>query len=76
MSLFNTDLMAKRQFVGLGNYINLLKDGTFIHAFKNNIFMVIGSLIAHMPLAMFFANAIFKKIKGSAFFRQSFFCRA
>ncbi len=73
MSLFNTDLMAKKQFVGLGNYIGLLKDGTFVHAFRNNIFMVIGSLIAHMPLAMFFANAIFKKIKGAAFFQTVFF---
>lgn len=73
MSLFNTDLMAKKQFVGLGNYIGLLKDGTFVHAFKNNIFMVIGSLIAHMPLAMFFANTIFKKIKGAAFFQTVFF---
>lgn len=73
MSLFNTDLMSKKQFVGLGNYVSLLKDKTFLHAFRNNIFMVIGSLIAHMPLAMFFANAIFKKIKGSAFFQTVFF---
>lgn len=73
MSLFNTDLMSKKQFIGLGNYISLLRDKTFLHAFRNNIFMVIGSLIAHMPLAMFFANAIFKKIKGSAFFQTVFF---
>lgn len=73
MSLFDTDLMAKMDFVGLDNYINLFKDKTFIHALKNNILMVIGSLIAHMPLAMFFANAIFKKIKGSTFFQTVFF---
>lgn len=73
MSLFDTDLMAKMDFVGLDNYINLFKDKTFIHALKNNILMVVGSLIAHMPLAMFFANAIFKKIKGSAFFQTVFF---
>ena len=35
--------------------------------------MVVGSLIAHMPLAMFFANAIYKKIKGAAFFQTVFF---
>lgn len=73
MSLFDTDLMAKMEFVGLDNYINLFKDKTFTHALKNNILMVAGSLIAHMPLAMFFANAIFKKIKGSAFFQTVFF---
>ena len=73
MSLFKTDLMSGREFVGLKNYIGLFKDATFTHALGNNILMVIGSLIAHMPLAMFFANAIFKKIKGSAFFQTVFF---
>ena len=73
MSLFDTDLMSGFDFVGLRNYIQLFKDSTFIHALGNNILMVIGSLIAHMPLAMFFANAIFKKIKGSGFFQTVFF---
>ena len=73
ISLFNTDLMSGMQFVGLKNYISLFSDKTFIHAFQNNILLVIGSLIAHMPLAIFFANAIFKKIKGSAFFQSVFF---
>lgn len=73
MSLFKTDLMTGKEFVGLGNYIGLFKDRTFRHALSNNIFMVVGSLIAHMPLAMFFANAIYKKIKGAAFFQTVFF---
>lgn len=73
MSLFKTDLMTGKQFVGLGNYTGLFKDRTFRHALSNNIFMVVGSLIAHMPLAMFFANAIYKKIKGAAFFQTVFF---
>ncbi|MDD3218152.1 MAG: sugar ABC transporter permease [Lachnospiraceae bacterium] len=73
MSFFDTNLMEKSTFVGLNNYIQLAKDATFIKSLKNNILMVIGSLIAHMPLAMFFANAIFKKIKGAAFFQTVFF---
>lgn len=73
LSLFDTDLMSGSTFVGLKNYIDLLHDTTFTHAFWNNILMVIGSLMAHLPLAMFFANAIFKKIKGSSFFQTVFF---
>lgn len=73
VSLFDTDLMAPGKFVGLNNYLRLAQDATFIKALGNNILMVIGSLIAHMPLAMFFGNAIFKKIKGSAFFQTVFF---
>jgi raffinose/stachyose/melibiose transport system permease protein len=73
ISLFDTDLMSNMDFVGLKNYLNLLSDKTFTHAFRNNIILVIGSLIAHMPLAMFFGNAIFKKIKGASFFQTVFF---
>ncbi len=73
LSFFETNLMEINNFVGLKNYTDLFKDGTFIKAFKNNITMVIGSLIAHMPLAMFFGNAIYKKIKGASFFQTVFF---
>ncbi|WP_461218096.1 carbohydrate ABC transporter permease [Lapidilactobacillus salsurivasis] len=73
MSLFDTDLMSPSVFVGLKNYFNLLKDDTFIHSFRNNLLMVVGSLIAHLPLALFFANTIFKKIKGSRFYQTVFF---
>lgn len=73
MSLLKTDLMSPSEFAGFDNYTKLFSDPTFKHAFLNNILMVIGSLIAHLPLAMFFANAIFKKIKGAAFFQTVFF---
>ena len=73
LSFFDTNLMNVNTFVGFKNYVDLFNDGTFQMALKNNITMVIGSLIAHMPLAMFFANAIFKKIKGSSFFQTVFF---
>lgn len=73
MSFFKTDLMSEMKFVGFSNYTGLFKDGTFVHALQNNFLMVVGSLIAHLPIAMFFANVIFKKIKGAAFFQTVFF---
>ncbi|MGN0356140.1 MAG: carbohydrate ABC transporter permease [Muricoprocola sp.] len=73
LSFFETNLMDVNKFVGIKNYIDLFKDGTFLKALKNNITMVIGSLIAHMPLAMFFGNAIHRKIKGASFFQTVFF---
>lgn len=73
LSFFETNLMDVSQFIGLKNYINLFQDGTFLKALRNNIVMVIGSLIAHMPLALFFAAAIHKKIKGASFFQTVFF---
>ena len=65
--------MSPAKFIGFKNYINLFNDVTFRQALGNNILMVIGSLIAHVPLALFFANIIFNKIKGSHFFQTVFF---
>lgn len=73
VSFLQTDLMSPSKFVGLKDYINLFKDSTFIRALKNNILMVIGSLIAHLPLALLFGNILFMKIKGSHFFQTVFF---
>ena len=73
VSFLQTDLMSPSKFVGIKSYINLFQDKTFIGAVKNNILMVIGSLIAHLPLALFFGNILFQKIKGSHFFQTVFF---
>ena len=73
VSFLQTDLMSPGKFVGIQNYVNLFKDGTFTKALGNNILMVIGSLIAHLPLALFFGNILFQKIKGSHFFQTVFF---
>ena len=73
ISLFDTNLLTPGKFVGLKNYARLLKDTTFLRALRNNIFLVIGSLTAHMGLGLFFANAIFQKVKGSKFFQSVFF---
>lgn len=73
ISLFDTNLLTPGKFVGLKNYARLLEDTTFLRALRNNIFLVIGSLAAHMGLGLFFANAIFQKVKGSKFFQSVFF---
>lgn len=73
VSMLKTDLMSPSKFVGLKNYVNLFRDTTFVGALKNNILMVIGSLIAHLPLALLFGNILFQKIKGSHFFQTVFF---
>ena len=73
LSLYRTDLMSPSTFVGLRNYQNLLRDRIFIQSVKNNLLMVVGSLLAHLPLALFFADILFHKIKGSKFFRSVFF---
>jgi len=73
LSLYRTDLMSEGTFVGLRNYSNLLKDKIFIGSVKNNLLMVAGSLLAHLPIALLLASIIFNKVKGSRFFQSIFF---
>ena len=73
LSFLRTDLMSPSKFIGLQNYSNLFRDTFFKMALKNNLWLVIGSFCAHLPLALFFGNALFNKIKGSKFFQTVFF---
>lgn len=73
LSMFQTDLMGKKNFVLFRNYMNLLNDKIFLKALKNNGMLVVGSLLAHLPLALLFGNSIFIKISGSRFFQSIFF---
>lgn len=73
ISFFQTDLMSQNVFVGLRNYSNMFRDDFFQKALVNNLLLVIGSLAAHLPLALFFGNALFHKVRGSKFFQSVFF---
>jgi len=73
LSLFRTDLMSPSVFWGLKNYSNLLQDSIFIRSLRNNLLMVVGSLIAHLPLALLLSSILFLNIKGSKFFQSVFF---
>ena len=65
--------MEPGEFVNIQNYVNLFKDNIFIKALKNNLWMVAGSLAAHLGLALILANICLKRIKGSHFFQTVFF---
>lgn len=73
MSFLQTDLMSPSKFIGMKNYINLFRDKTFIEALGNNVILVIGSLVANLPIALLLGNILFQKIKGSHFFQTVFF---
>jgi raffinose/stachyose/melibiose transport system permease protein len=65
--------MSPSVFVGLRNYEILFQDWVFQQALKNNIFLVCGSLIAHLVVALFLSNILFAKLRGTNFFQSAFF---
>lgn len=60
-------------FVGLDNYRRMLNDPIFWRALRNNILVVIWSLITQIPLAIGLAILLTGKLKGSTFFRTLYF---
>jgi raffinose/stachyose/melibiose transport system permease protein len=65
--------MAPAQFIGINNYINLLHDHIFITAVKNNILLVIGSLLAHMPIALLLSHILFRSKRFSKLLQSIYF---
>ena len=73
LSFFRTDLMSPSQWIGFTNYINLFRDKFFLKGLRNNIILVVCSMIAHLGIGLLFANLLFKVVKGAKFFQSVFF---
>ncbi|NWQ40557.1 sugar ABC transporter permease [Bacillus sp. EB106-08-02-XG196] len=61
------------EFVGLTNYLEVLKDEDFIISLKNMFKMVFYSVLFHTPIALLLAVAINTKFKGYRFFKVVYF---
>jgi raffinose/stachyose/melibiose transport system permease protein len=73
-SFFKWNLLSDMRFLGFDNYIRLFTiDTIFLTALKNTFIFAIGCIILQLPLALFLAYILSGKIKGSRFFRNSFF---
>ena len=74
LSFFRWDGMGSKHFIGIENYINLLKDSLFWTAFRNTV--VIG-VIAHIPILLggmalaYILNS--KLVKGANLFKTIYF---
>ncbi len=73
-SLFDWNGLGElTDFVGLGNYQQLLNDPFFWQSVRNNGFVVAWSLVTQLPLAVGLAILLTGRLKGSAFFRTLYF---
>jgi raffinose/stachyose/melibiose transport system permease protein len=74
-SLFDASLTSKvRQFVGLGNYLELFRDPVFWISLKNNIIILVGSVIFQVGLGLLLAAVFDRTIRhGSTFLRTLIF---
>ena len=66
-SLFEWKGGPKKTFIGLANYIDLIKDGTFWEAFSHNIYLVLACIVGQVGIAFVFVlivNSRLVKLKG------------
>jgi sn-glycerol 3-phosphate transport system permease protein len=58
---------------GLGNYHELLTDDTFHEVLRNTILFILGTVPASIVLALLFALALNRKLRGIGIVRSAFF---
>ncbi len=61
-SLFNWDGGIHKDFIGMGNYVELLQDSDFWRAFLNNIWFVIYSMMGQIGIAFVVAMLLTSKV--------------
>lgn len=68
-SLMDWNGFNEMTFVGLDNFKKLFVDPLFWNSVKNNIYVVLVSVLGQVPIALFFALLLNRKLKGAKLFR-------
>jgi raffinose/stachyose/melibiose transport system permease protein len=62
-----------QNFIGLDNYVRLLRDRVFVGALGHNLQLVVLSILIQLPLALGLALLVRGLVRGRAIFRTIFF---
>ena len=73
LSLFDTNLFGRWNWVGLGNYAQLLQDQDFLRSLANTGKYVLGTVPVGIALALGIAALLNQPIRGLASYRTAFF---
>lgn len=60
-------------FVGLKNYLDMIKDPVFRLSLKNSLLLAAASVCIQMPISMLLALILANGVKGENFYRNAFF---
>ncbi len=75
-STLDWDGVNPGEFVGLGNYTELLKDPIFITTLKNSGWWILLTIVPQALIGFFLAMLLNQKIRGRAIYRAIFFIPA
>lgn len=68
-SVMEWDGITPMHFVGLQNFIEIFQDPIFWNSAKNNLYVVIASVLGQISIALVLALLLNRKLKGAKFFR-------
>lgn len=68
-SLYDTDYLSLKEFVGLDNYRQIFENGNAVKSIFNSLWFVFGSLILVFPVGIFLAVLLNRAMKGQTVFR-------
>ncbi|MBQ6786242.1 MAG: sugar ABC transporter permease [Lachnospiraceae bacterium] len=72
-SLCEYNALTKPEFIGLKNYISLLKDEVMMIALKNSLFFMVFSAISQLLMGLFLAAILMNIEKGRNFFKNVYY---
>lgn len=70
---FDWSGISEAVFIGFDNYKEVIFDSVFWRAFKNNIIIVVASVLGQIPIALFFALLLRKNTVLNRFVRSAIF---
>jgi raffinose/stachyose/melibiose transport system permease protein len=74
LSFTDWDVLHPPKFVGLGQYLHMLRDPVFWHGLRNNVLVVAVSLFGQIPLGFVLAYIIHRRlVRGARFFETMIF---
>jgi len=73
VSLFEYDIVSKKEWVGLQNYRVIFNDSNFIEAVGHTVYFVLGSMIPILVLSLFFAVLLNAPIRLKTVYRALMF---
>jgi cellobiose transport system permease protein len=73
MSLHDWDMIGTHTFIGLDNYVELVKDHYFWNSVRNTLGIFVLATVPQLLLALFLANVLNRPLRARTFLRMAVF---
>ena len=72
-STMQWDGIGAKVFIGIDNYLELVKDEAFLLSARNSLILAVASIVGQLIPALFFALVLARNIKGERAYRTIYF---